>query len=141
MPLFIAKNPISRMRRRHSGLCSRRKTMKEIVADANLVAYCGLYCGACGSYLRGRCPGCHENRKATWCKVRTCCGDNQYASCASCKEFQEPLDCLMYNNWIAKLFGFIFRSNRAACVRQIRLLGIEGHAADMANNKRQTIRR
>ena len=43
--------------------------MKEIVADPKLVAYCGLYCGACGAYLRGRCPGCIENYKATWCKV------------------------------------------------------------------------
>jgi len=26
--------------------------MKEIVADSKLVAYCGLYCGACKSYLK-----------------------------------------------------------------------------------------
>jgi hypothetical protein len=27
--------------------------MKEIIADPQLVAHCGLYCGACGAYLRG----------------------------------------------------------------------------------------
>jgi len=32
--------------------------MKEIIADEKLVAKCGLYCGACGAYLKGRCPGC-----------------------------------------------------------------------------------
>jgi hypothetical protein len=39
------------------------------------------------------------------------------------------------------LFGFIFRSDRAACIRQIRLIGIEGHAAEMAKGKRQSIKR
>ena len=115
--------------------------MKEIVADPQLVAHCGLYCGACGAYLRGRCPGCRENHKATWCKVRTCCQNNQYASCADCKEHQDPRGCRWYNNWIAKAFGFIFRSNRAACIEQIRLIGIENHAADMAKNQRQSIKR
>jgi hypothetical protein len=26
--------------------------MKEIVPDTNLIAYCGLYCGSCKSYLK-----------------------------------------------------------------------------------------
>ncbi|MGA2061582.1 MAG: DUF3795 domain-containing protein [Thermoguttaceae bacterium] len=115
--------------------------MKEIVADPKLVACCGLYCGACRAYLGGRCPGCRENHKASWCKVRVCCISNQFASCAECKEFQNPQDCRMFNNWISKLFGLIFRSDRAACVRQIRQIGLEAHAADMAGKKRQTIKR
>lgn len=115
--------------------------MKEIGADAKLVACCGLYCGACRAYLRGRCPGCRENHKAAWCKVRKCCISNQFASCAECKDFQNPQDCRMFNNWISKVFGFIFRSDRAACVRQIRGIGIEQHASEMAKNKRQTIKK
>ena len=47
----------------------------------------------------------------------------------------------MFNNWISKIFGFIFRSDRAAWCRQIRQMGLEGHAADMAKNKRQTIKK
>jgi hypothetical protein len=47
----------------------------------------------------------------------------------------------MFNNWISKLFGVIFRSDRAACVRQIRGIGLEAHAADMAGKKRQTIKK
>lgn len=34
------------------------------------VAYCGLYCGACQSYTKGKCPGCDANEKATWCEIR-----------------------------------------------------------------------
>jgi len=44
--------------------------MKEIAADKDLVACCGLYCGACGAYLKGRCPGCRENSKACVLKIR-----------------------------------------------------------------------
>ena len=115
--------------------------MKDIVADAKLVACCGLYCGACRAYLRGRCGGCRENHKASWCKVRACCIGNQFASCADCTDFQNPRDCRKFNNWIAKIFGLIFRSDRAACIGQIRRIGIEGHAAEMAKSKRQTIKK
>lgn len=115
--------------------------MKEIVSNTELVAYCGLYCGACRSYLKDRCPGCHDNQKAKWCKIRTCCIDNRYVTCADCKEFQNPMDCKKYNNLIAKLFGLIFRSDRAACIRQIRELGIQKHADTMAGQRRQTIKR
>ena len=64
--------------------------MRSIVSDHGLVAYCGLYCGACGRYLKDKCPGCHENQKAGWCKVRVCCVDNHYASCADCEQFEDP---------------------------------------------------
>lgn len=115
--------------------------LKPVVADTELVAYCGLYCGACGSYRRGRCPGCHENHKASWCKVRTCCRENGYASCAECQTTAEPRDCKKYNNIIARLFGLIFRSDRRACIVQIREIGLQAHAERMASQEAQTIRR
>jgi hypothetical protein len=115
--------------------------MREIVLDANLVGYCGLYCAACGSYLRGRCPGCRENVKATWCKVRSCCMENKFASCADCKEFPDPRACKKFNSFISRLFGFILRSDRSACIEQIRRLGVQGHADAMSRERRQTIRR
>jgi hypothetical protein len=115
--------------------------MKEIVSDPNLVAYCGLYCGACGSYLKGRCPGCHENVKAKWCKVRSCCIEHKFVTCADCTEFADPRACKDFNNFMSKLFGLVLRSDRAACVEQIRKLGVQGHADEMRKARRQTIRR
>ena len=56
--------------------------MKDIAADPKLIAYCGLYCGACGRYRKDSCPGCQQNQKASWCKVRTCCMDGNLQSCA-----------------------------------------------------------
>ena len=75
--------------------------MKNIVADTDLIAYCGLYCGACRKYLREKCPGCHENEKATWCKIRSCCDEHDYLSCADCQEFENILECKKFNNLIA----------------------------------------
>jgi len=114
--------------------------MKAIVADAGLVAYCGLYCGACRRYLSDKCSGCRENVKATWCKVRSCCAENGYASCADCKTVQDPADCGKFNNVISKVVGFVLRSDRRACILQIKEMGIAGHAENMASNKRQSIR-
>lgn len=115
--------------------------MKEIVQDNSLVAYCGLYCGACGSYLKGRCPGCHENAKAGWCNVRSCCGEHHYASCADCKEFTDPNDCKKFNNFFSRVMGSILNSNRHACVLKIRELGVDGYAAFMTERKLQRLPR
>ena len=65
----------------------------------------------------------------------------ELASCADCKEFSNPNDCKKFNNMMSKLFGLILRSDRAACIEQIRNLGVQGHADDMTKRKRQTIGR
>ena len=115
--------------------------MQGIKVDAELVAYCGLYCGACRSCLAGKCNGCHENSKATWCKVRSCCMERQIKSCAECAEFPEPRACRKYNNLMSRLFGQLFKSDRAACIAQIKQLGLDGHARTMAEMRNQTIKR
>ena len=97
--------------------------MKQIIADKNLVAYCGLYCGACRSYLKGRCPGCHENTKASWCKIRPCCAEHSYATCADCEEFTDPDDCRKFNNWIGKS-PWSGNPTRNMTVDEVRLYGV-----------------
>ena len=115
--------------------------MKDVVADQSLVAYCGLYCGACGRYLKGDCPGCHENAKATWCKIKSCCGEHSYATCADCKEHPDPTGCKQYTSLMAKVMSLLMNSNRPAGVLKIRELGVEGFAAFMAEKKLQTLPR
>jgi hypothetical protein len=115
--------------------------MKEIAADPKLVAHCGLYCGACGSYLRDRCPGCAGNVKATWCKVRSCCIQNKFSTCADCKEKPDPKECAKFNNFISKVFGFIFNSDRRACIHRIREAVTEAFAKEMSEQKRQSLPR
>lgn len=114
---------------------------KEVINDENMVAYCGLYCAACGKFQKGSCPGCVKNEKAAWCKIRTCCIENGYKSCADCKEFSNVMDCKKYNNFISKVFGFVFRSNRAACIAMIKEGDYKKYADYMTEHKMQSMRR
>jgi hypothetical protein len=92
------------------------------------VAYCGLYCGACGAFKKGKCKGCNLNEKATWCKIRSCCIASGYQSCADCKEFSDPMQCKKFNNFVSKIFGVVFKSDRAGCIKQIKEKGLIKHA-------------
>jgi hypothetical protein len=42
---------------------------------------------------------------------------------------------------MAKMFGFIFRSDRTACVARIKEIGFEKYAEEMAEKRMQTIKR
>ena len=115
--------------------------MTAIKVDPKLVAYCGLYCGACGRYQKGKCPGCAENQKAGWCKIRSCCMEHEYSTCADCQTHEAVTDCAKFDNFMARLFGLIFRSNRPACITRIKELGTEAYAQEMAEAGLQSIRR
>ncbi len=115
--------------------------MEPIVADTNVIAFCGLYCGACAKYRRGRCPGCQGNDKASWCKVRACCLEQGYKSCADCTEFSNPMDCTKLNNFMAKFFAVLFNSNRPACLAMIKERGYDAFAEHMTKNELQSLPR
>lgn len=118
------------------------ETMEAIKVDADLVALCGLYCGACRSYKKGKCPGCRQNNKATWCKTRTCGLEKGFGSCADCDLFADPgKECRKLNNPVAWVFSLLFNSNRAACLRRIRAVGRTDYAKEMATLGRQSLPR
>jgi len=112
-----------------------------MAGNIELIAACGLYCGQCNRYLKKSCPGCKQNKKATWCKVRSCCNEKRISSWADCTEFKDLKDCKKFNNWISKIFGAIFNSDRAACILRIKEAGYTRFAAEMDANKRQTIKK
>lgn len=112
---------------------------KQIEISRDLIARCGLYCGACHKYLNGKCPGCRKNQKATWCKIRSCSSLQGYHTCADCPT--DVRQCKTYSNLIGKVFGFIFRSDRAACIDRIREIGSDAFAAEMAEKRQQTIKK
>ena len=105
--------------------------MREIIADVERIAYCGLYCGACKRFVQEKCGGCKTNERASWCKVRSCCIEKHLTSCAGCEEFNDPSQCKKFNNVFSKLFGFIFGSDRAACIDCIKRAGTEAYAKKM----------
>jgi len=115
--------------------------MKEIALNESLVSKCGLYCGACRAYLKEKCKGCKDNAKATWCKVRSCCLENDYSSCAECQEHTDPAACGKFNNIISKAFGLIFNSDRRAGIMMIHRDGKRKFAEEMVYIKRPALKR
>ena len=109
--------------------------MKEIPVKSELVSYCGLYCGSCSKYQKGKCPGCQGNEKATWCKIRKCCIEKGINSCAECDSYTDVKDCKMFDNFVARMFEFVFKSDRKEGVKMIKELGYEDFAKYMAENK------
>lgn len=77
--------------------------------DTDLIAYCGLFCSNCKQYKKGKCPGCKENDKFTWCKIRSCCMEKKYKSCADCIDFENPKEYKKYNNFMVKIMGIFFK--------------------------------
>lgn len=115
--------------------------MIPITNDPQNVSFCGLFCGSCRRFRKGACPGCVHNTKASWCKVRTCCLDKGYQSCADCTDFTDLRACKTLENPVANLFGWIFRSDRQASLRLIRTKGYQLYADRMAELGRMALRR
>ena len=109
-------------------------------ADTKLIAYCGLYCGECGKFKSGKCPGCAENKKASWCKIRSCNIENKYMSCAECEK-EGVENCKYFNNFTAKFFAFIFKSDRAKDIQYIKEFGYEKFAEEMKRNQKMCFKR
>jgi hypothetical protein len=109
--------------------------------NVTLVSYCGLYCGACPSYKKGRCPGCAGNDKAAWCKVRSCNIQKCLTSCADCDEFEEVNDCKKFNNFISKMFALVLNSNRRKGILFIKSNGREAFAENMIKLDRVSLKR
>ncbi len=108
--------------------------MENITIDKNLVSYCGLYCGTCGKYKKGNCPGCQGNEKASWCKIRACNIEHGFLSCADCTEFTDVKECKKFSNFVASIFEMIFRSSRKSGIEMIKQIGYEDFAKYMAEN-------
>ena len=47
----------------------------------------------------------------------------------------------LHNNFVGKIFAFLFNSDRAACIRYIRENGEDAFAKKMAKDNQMTIRR
>ena len=91
-----------------------------------VLAQCGLVCSNCGMFVKGRCQGCHSEKPMMRnCKVKKCCLDRQLSTCAECDEFVNLRECRKLHNWISRIFGFIFRTNRIGNLYRIRDVGAD----------------
>ena len=113
--------------------------------ETNMISYCGFYCGACPKYKKGECLGCKgDNPKCavgyTACKVRPCCIENAYRSCADCDKFATPADCRMYNPLMIRFGQFITRTNRRKGIEMIKAKGEEDFVRYMIDKDWVTIK-
>lgn len=115
--------------------------METTPINIKTIAACGLYCANCSKYTKGKCPGCRDNLKASWCSIKTCVLDKGITSCADCNEFSNVKDCKKFNNFIGRAFGFVFNSDRKACIDMIRQDGYEKFVDYMALNSMVTMKR
>ena len=103
-------------------------TDKQIIKDENLIAYCGLYCGACPTYISGKCEGCRGNSAKCavlykQCKVRPCCADNVFFTCADCTIYASTKECKKYNPLLLKIASWIESSDRSKAIEMIKTKG------------------
>lgn len=89
-----------------------------------VLACCGLVCSDCGAFTKGKCQGCHSEKPMNLhCKVKPCVKERNFCSCAECGDFENLRECKKLNNFISKIFGFVFRSDRIGNLERIRESG------------------
>ena len=103
------------------------------VENEPIVAYCGLVCTDCGAYKKQKCAGCFSDKPMyRRCPVKKCAGEKQLATCADCGEYENLKQCKKLNNFIAKVFQLIFRSDRIGNLEQIRKDGLESFKENLS---------
>jgi hypothetical protein len=103
------------------------------------LAYCGLVCSNCGAMRHGNCQGCHSPKPMhSRCLVKKCAMAKDISCCAECKEFPELRDCRKLNNFVSKIFGVIFRSNRIGNLETIRDVGTTVFLANCSKKRKET---
>jgi hypothetical protein len=113
--------------------------------DINLISYCGFYCGACPKYLKNECSGCKgDNSKCAIgykaCKVRPCCIENGYNTCADCTNYTSVKDCKIYNPFMIRFGQFITRTNRRKGIEMIKEKGATEFVKFMSEKKWVTVK-
>jgi len=101
---------------------------KQINKDENLIAYCGLYCGACPHYTSGKCDGCRGNSAKSAvvykaCQVKPCCAENEFFTCADCTIYASTNECKKYNPLLLKIASWVESSDRSKAIEMIKTKG------------------
>lgn len=99
--------------------------------DAHIAA-CGLFCSSCGKFKREKCEGCQSKPGFSRCLVRACVVEKGITTCAECPDFAAPRDyreCPKLNNFMSKIFSFVFRSDRIGALTLLRDEGTEAYLA------------
>jgi len=117
--------------------------MNQIEKNEKLISPCGFYCGACKSFLKGKCHGCETNT-SNWsrkCKVKLCCKENNHQTCAECGQYSDVKECKKLNSLFTRFFAVFVGYDRPGSIRKIKEDGYSEYAKQMAQNKTMWIKR
>jgi len=101
---------------------------EQITTNENLISHCGFYCGACPTYLKGKCEGCRGDSPkcavgVKKCLVKQCCVENEFFNCADCTKFTTTKECKKYNPLSIRIGEWISSTSRGKAVEMIREKG------------------
>lgn len=100
--------------------------------ELDILAPCGVYCGACPSYGRS-CKGCasedkNQSRRSKWgCKIRICCYEKkELRYCINCEEYP----CKIIHNKLLSTHRndprFNYRHELPEIFKKMKTMGVEG---------------
>ena len=104
--------------------------------NEQMIAYCGIYCKECPTFKSGKCEGCRgDSAKCAVlykkCKVRPCCIENGFFTCADCTIYASTKECKKYNPMLLKIAAWVESSDRSKGIEMIRAKGQAEFAAFM----------
>ena len=100
-----------------------------------IVGYCGLVCTNCWAYRKKKCRGCYsEQPMYKNCPVKQCCIEKSYTTCAECIDYSDLKKCKKLNNYVAKIVGFIFKTNKIDNLKKIRQIGLKEFKQTIKHN-------
>lgn len=96
--------------------------------NEQFIAYCGLYCKYCLSFKSGKCDGCRSHSAKSsvlykQCKVKPCCIENQFFTCADCTISSSVKNCKKYNPLLLRIASWIESSDRSKAIQMIQEKG------------------
>ena len=115
-------------------------------SNTQLISYCGFYCESCPKFTKNQCNGCKgDDPKCavgySSCKVRPCCIENGFSTCAECNKFESVKDCKIYNPLLIRFGQFITRTSRRKGIELIKKVGEDGFASFMKDKNWVTIKK
>jgi len=118
-------------------MTNKQQNQSEQMTDnEQLIAYCGLYCKFCPTFMSGKCEGCRINSLKgsvlyKKCQVKPCCVENGFFTCADCTVYTSTKECKKYNPLLLKIASWVESSDRSKAIEMIKTKGRTEFAAFM----------
>ena len=109
-------------------MTKQQNQSEQMTCNEQFIGYCGIYCKKCPAFMSEKCDGCRVDsaKSAVYykkCKVKPCCVENGFLSCADCTIYASTKECKKYNPLLLKFFSWIESSDRSKGIEMIKTKG------------------